>query len=64
MSFGFLSENRPFGGFFSFRSDLAALRVVLRSYTKALADIAQMQDLSLLSKMSTRKRESPPAHIH
>lgn len=32
-----------------FRSDLAALQVVLRNYTKALADIAQVEDLTSLA---------------
>jgi hypothetical protein len=49
MSFRFLSANRPFGGFFLFRSDLAVFQVVLRNYTAALADIAHVEDLSLLA---------------
>ena len=32
-----------------FRSDLAGLQVVLRKYTKALADIAQVEDLTALA---------------
>ena len=36
-----------------FRSDLAALQVVLRNYTKALADIAQVEDLTSITYQDT-----------
>lgn len=43
---GALNEEK---GRTEFRGDLAALQVVLRNYTKALADIAQVEDLTSLS---------------
>lgn len=36
-------------GRMEFRNDLAALQIVLRNYTKALADIAQVEDLTSIA---------------
>ena len=37
----------------TFRKDLATLQVVLKNYTKALADIAQVEDLTALAIQET-----------